>query len=287
MSIAISQKKEIKFRPNSPEEEQYRSLKEVLQKKCLLNSTELLTQELYEDWQILIDALGLFAQKNIIDPINKQKTEWHSEYYEKNHFSLFHDLSGTIEVNKKSRNSVLSKLYRQGLGLNCESRYTRFDEIYNFPDLVRTEVIFCYQDGLPYIAEKIEKLFSNKSEFKIKEKSVKGYADGYHALHLIWQFVIPKEEIEKIRVKTMKVDAETKFSFEIQLRTMLSKTLNEVTHKIYDKSRNFPKQTGIQNQISNLESPAVDHLVAYLNHLIQYVDSNLVQMKKDFGVPEK
>ncbi|MDP8264320.1 MAG: hypothetical protein P9M12_02420 [Candidatus Aceula lacicola] len=190
-----------------------------------------------------------------------------------------------IELNKKKPDSVVDKVCRISVLENdfpFESK--EFIEELILPenvfekinDIVRTEIIVKYADGIDIVLESIKRLAKEHDhDFFVK---IKGEDEGYFAKHIYLSYETCILDFESNPKKII-------FSFEIQIRTQLQDTIKSILHKYYRSDRvSRTKKSESHDWKWEFRKPRF--IPNYIGHILHFFDGVIVQIKDKGDIDE-
>jgi len=135
-------------------------------------------------------------------------------------------------------------------------------------DIIRTEIVVKYLDGVEFIKNKIELLCK-----KYNQKCICSYEariEGYYAVHINTCQLF---EIPKINYDTEKIE----IPIEIQITTQLQDTIRKLLHKYYEARRGKIEKNG-KDWMWDYESN--EFITNYLGHILHYVEGMIMDVRE-------
>lgn len=215
-----------------------------------------------------------FDKCAFISAIRKNLDDWNDLYYQdKNGYPLWPSKSPAIEINDKTFDSLINKTYRKNVILNDNwdsppnDGWIRQDNWYEeINDLVRTQIVVKYMDGVEFLVEKLIFLAQSMSLSHRVDYAAK--SEGYYAAHFYFfnDLVIPTKTFGSQTV-TM--------SMEIQITTQLQDAIAELTHDRYVSNRNFKSS----DQDWRWNHKDLNFKPSYLAHILHYVEGMILEIR--------
>ncbi len=183
-----------------------------------------------------------------------------------------------IEIKKKGLEETVEKAYRisivnNELPFESEEYFKQFilpENIFEkLNDIIRTEVIVKYLDGIDVVVSSIEKL-SKKYDFKIEvEPKIK--EEGYFAKHI---YISYKAKITDLQF----IPKEITHIFEIQVRTQLQDTVKSILHINYERDR-IKHQKELNSENWRWQFKESRFMTNYMGHILHFLDGVIVKVK--------
>ncbi len=275
-----SQKERIYTILQQPQKIEYGEYKEWLKKERQTTIDER-TEKYYETVTTKIKR-GL-EKSNFWIKLNKNLRIFNAEYFMKNKgYPLF--IGGEIkpELLIKSFDSLFLKTYRKNILYNKnwpfepENGWILPDNWYSrINDIIRTEYVVKYLDGVEFLSEKIE--LCSKEEFGLScNVSFEAKEDGYYAAHLYIEeeFEIPNPTWDTKKIIVL---------IEIQITTQLQEVIRKLLHRYYEERRKQVKKEKDIKWQWNYKSD--EFATNYLGHILHYLEGMIVKIKE--GQKEK
>lgn len=142
-------------------------------------------------------------------------------------------------------------------------------------DVVRTNIVVKYLDGVDYLAREIvrickEKNFETKVDYEAKE-------EGYYAAHCYIKF--PVEVPQKDWTTTTIVS-----QVEIQITTQLQDVIKRLLHVYYDERRKIATP---ENKKWQWDYSSNEFSTNYLGHILHYVEGMIMDIREKMDKEEK
>ena len=205
--------------------------------------------------------------------------------YQKKHMNL--DLIpylNQIELKKKKVNSVINKTFRinilKNFPVESEDSFKEFvlpENIFEkINDIIRTEIIVKYIDGIDLILQSINKL-AEKYHYEINVE-VKSKEVGYYAKHIYLSY---NANIVDFEFNPKRIQ----WTFEIQIRTQLQDTIKSILHKDYEKDR-IGSEIQPESCDWRWKFRTSKFVTNYIGHILHFFDGIIVQIKDKGGINE-
>jgi hypothetical protein len=206
--------------------------------------------------------------------INRLKT-YNDEYYLKTQGDqLLTNRESVPILYIKSYDSFFLKTYRKNVSENSKwpdppnVGWILPDDWYlSINDIIRTELVVKYLDGVEFIIEKLAMLCKEfKSTCRIDYEAKE---EGYYAVH-----IYPKQKVE-IPMRdwnTRKVDVD----IEIQITTQLQENIRKLLHKYYEGRRTKERQEDIKWQ---WDYRSDEFSTNYLGHILHYMEGMIMEIR--------
>jgi hypothetical protein len=183
-----------------------------------------------------------------------------------------------IKIYKKGVQEAIEKAYRTSI-VNNEFPFesSEYFEQFVLPenifeklnDIIRTEIIVKYIDGIDLVIAFLENL-SKKYNFKTKVEP-KSKEEGYFAKHL---YISYKNKIVDFESQPKEIE----HTFEIQIRTQLQDTIKSILHNHYEKDRiKYQKEQESTNWRWQFKESRF--MTNYIGHILHFFDGIIVKIK--------
>jgi len=207
--------------------------------------------------------------------IGKLKT-YNDEYYiKKDGYQLLTNRESVPTLNLKSYNSFFLKTYRKNVLDNSNwpnppnVGWILPDDWYLYiNDIVRTELIVKYLDGVEFLIEKLDLLCKEftstcRPDYEAKE-------EGYYAVHV---YTKQNVEIPMRDWRTKKIDVD----IEIQITTQLQENIRKLIHKYYEVRRTRERQDDVKWQ---WDYHSDEFSANYLGHILHYMEGMIMEIRE-------
>jgi ppGpp synthetase/RelA/SpoT-type nucleotidyltranferase len=187
-----------------------------------------------------------------------------------------------IKIVEKPSSSVIDKAYRISILENKQlPESPDYHKDFVLPenvfeklnDIIRTEVIVKYLDGVDAIIDSLSALAQKYGyQYKVDKLSKE---EGYYAKHfyILYETKICDYEWQP---KTIKI------KFEIQVRTQLQDTIKDILHWYYEKERVSIEQ--VEDEKSwRWEHEKPRFMTNYIGHILHFFDGIIVRIKDKKG----
>ncbi len=227
-------------------------------------------------WDLLAENSNQWAKEVSISPFwEAAKTElpkWSAEFYARTGGPLLPTL-GLPSFVGKGAEGIRSKSHRNSLSAYRKKKISDWAGLWpqsgpsvpDINDLVRVRIETSYLDGVQFLADKLERLASNKS---VPCKAApQGKLEGYFAYHLYFKHAF----LFRVLGEGDKIQIEC----EIQIATTLSTRVWDVSHGGYELWREEPGSAADWQW--NPKDPRF--IARQLGHMIHLADGLLVQLR--------
>lgn len=227
-------------------------------------------------------ALVEFSASPFIASVRDELSNWNDLYYrEKKGYYLFPISVPNIELQLKTFNSALDKTFRKNVINNPQwdkepdggwiSPENWFESIH---DLVRTQIIVKYMDGVEYLVQKLIQLSESlgvKHTVELEARSA-----GYYAAHfyIYLPFTIP----------TLKFDPkQVVMQLEIQITTQLQDAISKLTHEryVFNRSRQSSDESWRWDYQHENFKPS------YLAHVLHFIEGMILEIRDQGSLKSK
>lgn len=133
-----------------------------------------------------------------------------------------------------------------------------------FSDLIRTNVIVQYLDGVDYVATEIQSLTKCKVDYQAN-------IEGYYAVHID---VPSKFEIPTTTWETNLLDG----SVEIQITTELKALIKDLLHKTYEKHR-ISNSVDYKERGWQWDYRSDEFRLNFLGHVVHNLEANILEIR--------
>lgn len=222
---------------------------------------------------VLEHAKNKFEKSNFWTSFLDQLQEFNQEYYIDTEYYLFKS-DYKPEIFIKPYDSIVSKTFRKNIVLNKNfpnepfgGWYCRLNNLNRFNDLIRTNIVVKYLDGIEFIIEKLKVLAKdNGLDFRVHFEARE---TGYYAVHTYLKHEL---EVPNINWDTKK----EKFIIEIQITTELQENIKKLTHKYYSSKRD---QEVSKKEKWQWKYESDEFSVNYLGHILHYLEGQIMEIR--------
>ncbi|MFC1924411.1 hypothetical protein ACFLXA_03490, partial [Chloroflexota bacterium] len=203
-----------------------------------------ITDRLKNNYESATDKMKKQFQKSVFwKKLGRNLREYNDEYYLDKEYPLLQDSRLLPEILTKPFNSLVEKTYRKNVVENDnfpkppQNGWILPENWYsNINDILRTEIVIKYLDGVEFLIEKIHSLCEEFGKDEDFECTYEAREVGYYAVHLYMreEFEIPRMDWDTIIVSSQ---------IEIQLTTQLQEVIRKLLHKYYEERRVSPTLT--------------------------------------------
>lgn len=187
-----------------------------------------------------------------------------------------------IKLESKGWDNFISKVWRKNVVQNvnwdtdnwdkkkCEPNggWVTPDNWYDkIHDIVRTQIVVKYFDGVKFLLDKIYNHFVNCGFLCTPDWEAR--EEGYYAAHLniIRDYSLPVGiEIQKMKV-----------SIEIQVTTQMKDVITALTHKYYERKRKILELPDVKWQ---WDYHSDEFLPNYIGHILHYIEGAVMQIRE-------
>jgi hypothetical protein len=212
-----------------------------------------------ELWKTLIEELKIY----------------NDEYFIKTGYQLLTNRESKPILDRKSYDSFFLKTYRKNISENSKwpeppnVGWILPDDWYlSINDIVRTELVVKYLDGIDFIIEKLSllcKKFATTCRIDYEAKE-----EGYYAVHI---YAKQKIEIPMRDWNTRRIDID----IEIQITTQLQENIRKLLHKYYEVRRTKEKREDVKWQ---WDYRSDEFSTNYLGHILHYMEGMIMEIRE-------
>lgn len=209
--------------------------------------------------------------------LTKEITDWDAQYCSNsNAESLYKGaFADQAKLNKKSWASAFGKAYRKNVLSNAnwpdepEKKWIKSDCWFqNIGDILRTQFICRYIDGVQFIASNLEKL-ALKHGLQVKNQ-LQATSEGYYAGHVDITF-----EFKIFDMEFNSIDVIGKVEF--QITTQLKEVVKQLLHIHYESKRLQEIEFTDTVWQWDYKKPSFD--ANYLGHVIHYLEAQILKLR--------
>ena len=217
-----------------------------------------------------------FEKSGLWDNLVKRLKTYNDEYYlATKGYQLLTNPESRPTLDIKSYDSFFEKTYRKNVLENSkwpappDVGWILPDDWYlSINDIVRTELVVKYLDGVEFIIEQLALLCKEfestcRPDYEAKE-------EGYYAVHI---YTKQKVEIPMRDWKTRRIDVD----IEIQITTQLQENIRKLLHEYYEVRRTKKRQEDVKWQ---WDYRSDEFSTNYLGHILHYMEGMIMEIRE-------
>ncbi len=208
--------------------------------------------------------------------VSKEIPEMNDRYRADNHSLSLFSYTEAPPIFPKEPEKVINKAYRHNVLENKKwdkepsSGWILPKNVFTeLNDTLRTKFIVKYLDGVDFLLESLASIATNhKLEHYSKQHAKE---EGYYAKHIYFTY----------DTKIMNLEWEEKaikYTFEIQIRTQLQDTIDNISHEAYEGKR-IKECDDQDSKAWRWEYKRPEFIANYLGHLLHLVDGLILRVK--------